>query len=116
VPNPVVHFEIAGKDGKKLQDFYRELFEWPVEVDEKMDYGMVPRVEPGIGGGIYTSEQGSQVTFYVAVDDLQASLDRAESLGGKTIVPPTEIPDVVTFAQFADPEGNVIGLVRSSQQ
>jgi predicted enzyme related to lactoylglutathione lyase len=33
-------------------------------------------------------------------------------MGGKTIVPKTEIPNVVTFAQFADIEGNVVGLVR----
>jgi predicted enzyme related to lactoylglutathione lyase len=35
------------------------------------------------------------------------------SLGGKTIVPPTEIPNVVTFALFSDPDGNMVGLVKS---
>ena len=51
------------------------------------------------------------VTFYVQVDDLQAYLDKAESLGGKTIMPPMEIPDMVKLAVFSDPEGNVIGIV-----
>ena len=36
-------------------------------------------------------------------------------LGGKTVVPETEIPNMVTFALFADPEGNVVGLVKSEQ-
>jgi hypothetical protein len=45
--------------------------------------------------------------------DPQAYLDRIERVGGKTIVPVTEIPDMVTFAQFADPEGNVVGLVKA---
>jgi predicted enzyme related to lactoylglutathione lyase len=34
-------------------------------------------------------------------------------LGGKTVIPVTEMPDVVTFAQFADPDGNVVGLYRT---
>jgi predicted enzyme related to lactoylglutathione lyase len=29
-------------------------------------------------------------------------------------VPVTEIPNMVTFAQFADPQGNVVGLVKSA--
>ena len=45
------------------------------------------------------------------MDDLQAYLDRAESLGGKTLMPPTEIPGIVTLAMFADPEGNVTGMI-----
>jgi hypothetical protein len=46
---------------------------------------------------------------------LAAHLKKIESLGGKTLVPPTEIPEQVTFAFFADPEGHVVGLVKSAQ-
>jgi hypothetical protein len=42
--------------------------------------------------------------------DLQATLDKVESLGGKTVTPVTEIPGVVTFAEFQDPQGRVVGL------
>jgi predicted enzyme related to lactoylglutathione lyase len=49
--------------------------------------------------------------FYVQVDDPAAHLARAEELGGKTVTPVMSIPGMVTLAQFADPEGNVIGLV-----
>ncbi|MDP6071463.1 MAG: hypothetical protein QGG34_07860 [SAR202 cluster bacterium] len=56
------------------------------------------------------------VTFYVEVDDLQAYLDKAEALGGKTIVPVTVIPDMVTMAMFADPSGAIIGMVQSDGQ
>ena len=51
------------------------------------------------------------VTFYVQVEDPQAALDKAESLGGKTVLPVMTIPDTVTLALFADPEGHVVGLV-----
>ena len=52
------------------------------------------------------------VTFYVRVADPAAILARAEALGGRVVMPPTDVPGNVTFARFADPEGNVIGIVR----
>ena len=113
--NPVVHFEIAGKDGKKLQEFYGKLFDWKIEVDPAMDYGMVEAGEEGgIGGGIFQTQESvpPYLTIYVAVDDLQAYLDKAESLGGKAVVPPTPIPNFGAFAMFQDPEGNVVGLFK----
>lgn len=115
MPNPVVHFEVTGKDGKKLQEFYSKAFDWTVNADNPMNYGIVEAPDgQGIGGGISGGDgQQNQVTFYVAVDDPQAFLDKIEGLGGRTVVPVTEIPDMVTFAQFADPEGNVVGLVKN---
>lgn len=116
---PVVHFEILGKDGEKLQSFYSNVFDWEINADNPMKYGMVqPGQESGaIGGGVAQAPDGEtpQVTFYIEVDDPQAYLDKIGGMGGKTIVPVTEIPDMVTFALFADPEGNVVGLVKSAQ-
>jgi predicted enzyme related to lactoylglutathione lyase len=64
-----------------------------------------------IPGGIGAAEGPNQVTFYIEVDDPQAYLDRVEEAGGKTLVPVTELP-MVTFARFADPQGNVVGLMK----
>jgi len=42
-------------------------------------------------------------------------LERAEKLRGKTVVPPTEIPDFgLTFAFVADPGGHVAGLSKGA--
>ena len=66
----------------------------------------------GIGGGIGQSPSGNgHVTFYVGTDDPQETLEKAEQLGGKTIMPVTELPQV-TIALFADPEGHVVGLAK----
>jgi uncharacterized protein len=112
MPNPVVHFEVTGQDGKKLQEFYSKTFGWNVNADNPMNYGIVEGQEGGIGGGISAGDGGTkQVTFYIAVDNPQAYLDKIESKGGKTVMPVTEIPGMVILAQFADPEGNVVGLV-----
>ena len=111
---PVVHFEVNAKDGKAMSEFYKDLFEWEIDSNNPINYGMVAPGEGGIGGGIGQVDggEGSWVTFYVAVPDLQASLDKAIELGGSIVMPVTEIPDIVTIAIFADPEGNRIGLVK----
>ena len=114
MPNPIVHFEIQGKDPAATQKFYAELFGWDVNADNPMNYGIVTAQEDkGIGGGIGANPEGEvYVTVYAAVADLQATLDQAEALGGTTVMAPMEIPDVVTMAMFKDPDGNLIGLIK----
>ena len=111
----VVHWEIGAKDAKKLQDFYATLFDWEIDANNPMNYGMAKTgAQAGINGGIF-QVQGNMpryLTFYVMVDDLQAYLDRAVSLGGTAVVPPTPLPGIGSFAMFHDPEGNLIGLFK----
>jgi predicted enzyme related to lactoylglutathione lyase len=117
-PQPVVWFEVVGKDGPGLERFYGELFNWHIaDAGDGSGYGLVEAAEKGIGGGIGKSSDGGpgHVTFYVEVDDPAAYLKRAEKLGGTVILPPTEIPEFhLTFAMFADPEGHVIGLSKGA--
>jgi len=113
---PVVHFEINGKDLKGLTGFYSQLFGWAVH-EVMPSYGLVhTEAGKGIDGGIGQNVEAPGVIFYVEVDDPQEHLELAESLGGKTVMPVTEIPGQVTMAQFADPEGRIIGIVKSEQQ
>ncbi len=118
---PVVHFEVIGKDAKKLQNFYGKLFDWQIQNMPEMNYGMVETPangnKPGKGsidGGIGQSQHGApnHVTFYVQVPDLQATLKKVESMGGKTVMPPMDVPGGPTIAQLQDPEGNLVGLVK----
>lgn len=112
----VVHFEIVGKDGEALKKFFSELFDWEIDSNNPMNYGMVSGEEGGIGGGISTmmkDDAKGHAIFYVEVDSVQNSLEKAEQLGGKIVVPETVIPDMVTFGMFNDPEGNLIGLIKS---
>jgi uncharacterized protein len=78
-----------------------------------MGYGLVTAGGGGINGGIGPAQgMAPHVTFYVRVPDLDAALRKAADLGGSTVVPPTEIPNMVTFAVFTDPQGNRIGIVK----
>ena len=112
---PVVHFDISGKDAIKLQNFYTELFDWKVgeAMPDMGNYALIDAASSGLAGGIGQGPTGApRVCVYVQVPDLQATLDQAVAKGGKVVLPPMEIPGVVTLAEFADPEGNVIGLVK----
>jgi predicted enzyme related to lactoylglutathione lyase len=108
---PVVHFEVVGKDAKKLQQFYGDLFDWNMNADNPQSYGIVDNGGSGINGGVGKSPDGNgHVTWYVQVEDINGCLEQAEQLGGKTVLPRTEM-DMVTLALLNDPEGNTIGLV-----
>jgi predicted enzyme related to lactoylglutathione lyase len=118
---PVVHFEIAGKDGPALQSFYSELFEWEIDTNNPMGYGVVTRegnTAPdgrGIGGGISQGPEGypGHVTFYVEVPDVEAALSKAEGLGATRMMGPMEVMEGLVIGLFTDPEGHTIGVVKT---
>jgi predicted enzyme related to lactoylglutathione lyase len=118
---PIVHFEIIGKDGKALQDYYAELFDWPIDADNPMNYGIVARednVNPdgvGIGGGVASGPEGydGPVTFYVEVPDAEVTLAKAESMGGKRLFGPEQVMEGLIIGQFTDPEGHLIGVIQA---
>jgi predicted enzyme related to lactoylglutathione lyase len=118
--NPVVHFEVVGRDAAALQNFYRQAFGWQIDAPGHgagpPDYAMVhPQagtgIDGGIGGGIGESDEG-HVTFYVAVPDIKAALSAIKALGGTRVFGPEDVPGGPTIALFADPEGHTVGLVQ----
>jgi uncharacterized protein len=118
----VVHFEVMGKDADRLRSFYSQMFGWEIDADNPMNYGMVSREDNldqgiGIGGGIGPMPEGRDgyVTFYVAVDDVEAAIRKAESLGGTRVMGPMEVPDGPEIALFNDPEGHMIGVVKTRE-
>jgi uncharacterized protein len=121
---PVVHFEVIGKDGDRLQSYYSELFGWEIDSDNPMNYGVVQRegnVNPdgiGIGGGVGPGPEGydGHVTFYIEVPDVEAALATAENLGGTRMMGPDKVMEGVEIGQFSDPEGHLIGVVKAVEQ
>ena len=119
---PVVHFEVIGKDGEKLRGYYSDLFGWDFgDALGPTNYAIVQRDQNtnpdgiGIGGGVGSAPEGydGHVTFYVEVPDVEAALAKAESLGGTRMMGPDKIPEVdIEIGLFSDPEGHVIGVVK----
>jgi predicted enzyme related to lactoylglutathione lyase len=118
---PVVHFEIIGKDGEKLQSYYSGLFGWEIDSGNPMNYGIVQREGNtnadgvGIGGGVagYDGVEGG-VTVYVEVPDVDAALAKAEELGGSRVMGPDTVTEGVEIGQFSDPEGHKVGVIKAA--
>jgi predicted enzyme related to lactoylglutathione lyase len=114
---PVVHFEVIGKDPDTLRDYYGQLFGWKFgEPMGPTDYTTVQDPD-GIGGGIGGVPEGydGHVTWYVQVQDVGETLSQAESLGGQRMMGPDQVPGVgIVIGLLQDPEGHVIGLMSPS--
>jgi hypothetical protein len=123
MPQPVVHFEVIGKDPERLRSYYRELFGWefqtptPVaeEVSDSDGYGFVDLIKcaegTGIRGGVGGGKRfSSHALFYVHVEDVEGALRQAESLGGSRVMGPARSPSGLLVGHFTDPEGTLIGL------
>jgi predicted enzyme related to lactoylglutathione lyase len=81
-------------------------------VSRQGEYGFTEPAKPGIPGGVGGgSGQHPHTVFYVGVPEVEAALEKAESLGGKRMMGPERVPgqDLVV-GHFTDPEGNLIGL------
>jgi predicted enzyme related to lactoylglutathione lyase len=119
---PIVHFEITGKNGSALHEFYSALFGWNVNADNPMNYGIVDRAENlnaegiGIGGGISGVPDGmaGYITVYAEVPDVEAALQQAESLGATRLMGPEQVMPEVQIGMFADPEGRPFGVIKAA--
>lgn len=116
--NAVVHFEVSAPDDEPLVAFYGKVFGWELHDFPGGGYTLIDtRAGGGINGGIGRSPAGGPwSTFYVETSDLQASLDKATALGGRTVMPVTDFGGAVTTAMFADPDGLLVGLVLAAAE
>ena len=121
---PVVHFEITGEDPEKLRRYFGELFGWEFDtnslvaetVSEAGNYGFIEKNTTPDGTGIPGGVGGragykGYAIFYVGVEDVEAALQKAESLGGKRVMGPAKNPNgMLVVGHFTDPEGNLVGV------
>ena len=115
--NPVVHFEIAGRDVSKLIEFYKSVFDWKIFPLNDELYITDPGSDQGIEGHLFETTEDMNFTnlviIYVMVDEIVECLEKAEKLGGEILIQPQEIPGNAShYALFRDPSGNSIGLLQ----
>jgi uncharacterized protein len=125
VPNhSIVHIEFPANNPEKDARFYNEAFGWKIEADPTVNYWMF-QAEGGPGGGFNPTAPNPQASFsvapsevlvYVNTDDIDASLAKIEELGGKTLLPKSEIMGVGWFAVFTDLTGNRVALFTAKQE
>lgn len=112
--------ELVTPDTRAAGVFYTQLLGW-VATEEHMPSGMpytIFRNETSMAGGMMAMEgeqwQGVPPHWrnYVCVADADATVEKAAELGGKTLMPPTDIPSVGRFAVLQDPAGAVLSVIR----
>ncbi len=115
--HPIVHIEIASSDPKTTADFFSEIFEWKIDWDPNFpDYIMFDG-SPGPGGGFPKADnetyKNGDVVLYIDTEDIDATLAKIASKGGKVVMPKSEIPGIGWMAFFTEPAGTRIGLFTS---
>jgi len=124
VDHTIVHFEIPADDVEKLRKFYTKLFGWKIErLPGPMEYWEIETVpvdkkgkllRPGVNGGMIKRQHpGHRPVNYVAVESVEDSIKKIEALGGKVLMPTTEIPGIGWWALALDPEGNQFAMLES---
>jgi hypothetical protein len=109
--HPVIHAEIRSTDPDATRAFFAGLFGWKYADGAFPGYSFV---DTGVEGAMPTAIgplQGGKdaVLFFIGVEDVEATLARAEELGGTIVQPAQQVPGV-TFGVFADPQGHVVGV------
>ena len=118
MPNPFVHIELQTKDLDKAKKFYQSLFDWKLE-DMPMGDGMsytVINVGEGTGGGMMTNPAPgtpSHWLAYIDVADIDATTQKAKSLGATVVQPKTEVPGMGWFSVIIDPTGAAVAFWQS---
>jgi predicted enzyme related to lactoylglutathione lyase len=111
--HPIVHVELSANDREAAGKFYQDLFGWQVQHIPEMHYSTFVTGEGPAGGFSQVADgmaTAGQTTVYVGTDDIDASLAKAEQLGGKILMPKMEIPNTGWMGLFQDPTGNIVGL------
>jgi uncharacterized protein len=118
--NPVVHWELMSKDPAKVSSFYEKVFAWKIKDMPEMNYRLVDTGgEGGINGGILKPEHEGpwpgNMTLYIDVDDLASYREKVVGAGGKILIEEQEVPGMGAFSLFADPEGRMMGLWKTTK-
>ena len=121
----VVHFEVPYDDADRARTFYGDVFGWQIQSMPEFDYNFVQTGATGedgmpsdrgyIGGGMaQRSKDFERPVITIAVDDMDAALEKVSSAGGSPVGEPMKVGEMGIAGYFTDPEGNVMGLWQST--
>ena len=115
-----IWYELLTPDLDAAKRFYADVVGWTFQT-LPMPGGAYTIIEAngvGLGGAAPLSDEHKAAgvppnwTAYVYVDDCDAAADKARSLGGSVMRPPSDIPGIGRFAIIADPHGAVTAIMK----
>ena len=114
--------ELSTTDVDRAGKFYANLFGWKTEAVQmpNMTYTTFKQGDKFTGGMMAQPKEmagaPSMWTAYFEVKDADATAKKIESAGGKSFGPMIDVPDVGRFGFFADPQGAMFAVIKSTQQ
>src|SRR5882757_10039819 len=114
--NPVTQFQIISKTPEETASFYAALFGWKIDANNPMGYRRIDTGSAGgIQGGIWPAppQAPTFVQLFVTVEDVKSSVQAAEKLGARVLIPPTTLPEGDEMAVI--PARNVVCSMEKSE-
>jgi uncharacterized protein len=111
-------FEIPVHDLDRARLFYESVFNVELSVSDygltKMAFFPMNSASYGAAGALVKGEvhipSHRGILIYMNVEDIEDTLDKVDSNGGKTLMPKTSLGEYGFIAHFQDSEGNRLGL------
>jgi hypothetical protein len=125
--NPVIHFEMPADDRDRMAEFYASAFGWQAQKlgadmghytvvsTTESDASGRPKTPGAINGGFFLKQPSMPAQYpsvVIAVDDIQAAMDKVRTAGGQVLGEPMDIPGVGRYVSFFDTEGNRVSMLQ----
>lgn len=119
--NPVVFWELASHDMEKSVQFFRDVFEWKIDFNERLGFYIIPEISPAkepLDGAIFTLKRAKLpfMAVYIQVEDIDVKAKLIDEKGGLVINPPLEVPGGSKICLFNDPSGVTFAMLEPKQK
>ena len=114
--NPIVFWELASHDMEKTVEFFRSVFEWKIEFNDRLGFYIIPEItspEKSIDGAVFTLKRAKLPfqTVYIHVADIEAKAKLIQEKGGFIVDPPSEISGGSKICLFNEPSGVTFAMI-----
>lgn len=125
--DPVVHFEMPVKDGKRVSEFYSKAFGWKMQqmgaemgeyilaTTTESDQTGRPKAPGTINGGFFKLDEEKKdmsPSVVIAIENIEESMKKVKEAGGEILDDIMDIPGVGKYISFRDTEGNRVGMLQ----
>jgi predicted enzyme related to lactoylglutathione lyase len=117
-----IWYELMTRDPFAAKGFYDDVVGWTIgeRLPGDIDYRVIAAGNTFVGGVFRLTdemcEHGARPIWlgYIGVDDVDVTVSRAETLGGRVLMPARDIPDIGRIAMVADPQGAPFYVMRGA--
>jgi predicted enzyme related to lactoylglutathione lyase len=115
--NPVVFWELATNDMEKTVEFFREVFEWKIEFNDRLGFYIIPEITPlneALDGGVFTLKRAKLpfLTVFIQVEDIEEKARLIQEKGGFIVDQPSDIPNGPRICLFNEPSGVTFAMLQ----